>query len=113
MLIEKRIEDFREIIEWPKFTFFHFVQKRTPNNILETSDDITSTRYIKDLTPFLVDLESHPDISKEAEVETDSLVIFKNGKELARYLSVTSDQMDYLMSLALSGLMGDNGEVSL
>lgn len=77
------------------------------------SDQNTSIRHTKDLTIFRVDLTRHPDVSKEAEVETDSLVIFKSGKELVRYVSATSDQMDYVMSLALSGLMGDHGEVLL
>lgn len=62
-------------------------------------------------TVLSVDMRINPEISRVANIEAPMLVVFKDGQELTRYHGGTPDQMEYVVSRVLCGLMGPNGEL--
>lgn len=61
---------------------------------------------------FNVDFKGCPEISDDANVSEPALVIFKDGQEITRYSGGHLDQIEYVLSRILCGLMGPNGELS-
>lgn len=66
----------------------------------------------KSLGLFDVNLKRYPEVSQAANVDAPMLVVFKDGEEVTRYLGGDTEQIEYVVSRVLSGLMGPNGELS-
>lgn len=64
------------------------------------------------LDVFNVDFKGYPEISHDVNVCEPALVIFKDGQEITRYLGGHIDQIEYVVSRILCGLMGPGGELA-
>lgn len=64
------------------------------------------------LDVFNVDFKGCPQISHDVNVCEPALVIFKDGQEIIRYPGGHIDQIEYVVSRILCGLMGPDGELS-
>lgn len=74
---------------------------------------IAMTNVSQDLDFYSVNLRNYPDIGLSADVDAPMLVIFRDGQEVTRYLGGHFDQIEYVLSRVMSGLMGPKGELSV
>ena len=72
--------------------------------------EVLATNNSKTLDIFSVNLEECPEISRAASVYEPALVVFKDGREVTRYAGAHIDQIEYVVSRVLCGLIGPNGE---
>ena len=81
-------------------------EQRLKGNIFIPNDTADNVKL------FSVDVEEYPEICQAANVNAPVLVVFKNGQEVIRYPGGNVEQIEYVVSRILCGLMGPKGELS-
>lgn len=93
-------------------TIFHFFDGTVKSKAFPAGDVVSEIDTSKSLALFSVNLREHPEISRTANVDAPMLVVFKDGREVTRFPGGDVDQLVYVVSRALCGLIGPNGELS-
>lgn len=82
------------------------------SQVISAAEVVSTIDTSKSLDLFSVNLKRYPEISQTANVHAPMLVIFKDGQEVTRYPGGHIDQIEYVVSRVLCGLMGPKGELS-
>jgi hypothetical protein len=100
-----RLRTFNDTIERGGHLIFSFQSQDTSRRAVEKASQQIATFIPADLVSFyVVDIDQRLDMSHAAQVESDSLTLYKEGQEKIRLPGGFCERLGYLVSKALCGL---------
>lgn len=104
--LSRLIHEFHELVDRNKYTIVCFLSSIfTYGSVVEpTYTRITTAIPTEMLSIVIINLNESPAISSLADVKEEMLLVFMNGKEIARHPGIAPDQLEYVVSKTLCGL---------
>ncbi|KAJ6073011.1 hypothetical protein N7467_011096 [Penicillium canescens] len=102
----KTIDEFHELVECKKYTILCFIGSNVASgSVVEaTYTHITTAIPTEMLSIVTINLNENPAISLVADVKEEMMLVFMNGREIARHPGIAPDQLEYVVSKTLCGL---------
>lgn len=100
-----RDRSFHENVDRHNHTFVCFTRpKSTSQEAATPYIQISATLPDDYIRICSVDMNNCSEICEEAGIENETIIVFNDGKEVGREPGASADQLEYLVSKALSGL---------